>query len=315
MEWFVLRNPFLESESSPPGLFAVTDNREIIGQFRLNESRWHFGSQRYKGFFGYDYFVKKPYRQQGIGAFLFVQCIRQFSPFFGLGVTTHTRRISQILGLREIGFFQKYLWFNKYFSSINHFANFMLNRGRDLKKISEKDFPHDITIEGRAFRLLENLSSWPHNEYYDDGLISFNRSREFLNWRFFQSLQRYSFYYLDHERMPIYFVVRGTVFKGMNLLLLVDYKVPLGDKELWLGILRAAKSLANKMDFDGLITTATHHFFGDLLLKEKFMKAGGRSPIVSTFYNSFKKEKISEEVSIYATLADADLDLNFQDAI
>jgi GNAT superfamily N-acetyltransferase len=302
--WFSFNNPFLKTESRPPVWLALDENNKIVGQFMLNNQEWHFQGITREGFFGYDFFVEESCRKTGAGALLMIKAIRKCTPFFGLGLAKDSQKMFSAGGLKVIGSLGKFLWINRIASSILHSLKYFLKRGTSFKVLAKVDFPAFLDIEGVSFKLLSDSPDSSYNDYHDPEAIEFSRSHEFLKWRFFKSKIKYYFYYCSSREYPIYFVLRPAQRKGLNLLSIVDYKVPLGQELLWNLILRASKKIARLLSFDGIVTASSHVFFNQGLKDEKFFPAGKPAPILSTISTSAKP-------AVYFTMADADIDLNF----
>lgn len=312
--WFTFRTPFLRDKQDPPALLALNKEDKIAGQFMLNNQEWFYGGVVNQGFFGYDFFIKESYRKSGIGALLLIRAVRQYNPFFGVGLTGPAEKLYEAAKVKEIGRLKKFLWINEPFSSLRHIlCSFFKPNYRMFGANCNTEFPAGAYSGSLVFKLAQTPVLEKYAPYYDPAVIEFSRSKEFLRWRYFDSDIKYHFYYCSDYDVPLFFVVRPVLRKGLNLLSLVDYKVPVDDHIAWLSVLEAAKKIAKKMGFDGLVSAGSHVFFNQGFKKRGFLTVGKSAPIVSTILRNPLPEKGAVEGAIYITMGDADLDLNFGD--
>jgi len=312
--WFTFSTPFLKDNETPPALLALSREGKVVGQFMLNGQEWNYQGETNSGFFGYDFFIEKSFRGSGIGALLLFKVIRQYKPFFGIGLTEAAERLYNVAKVKEIGSFKKFLWINNPLSSCKHVLSYLVKLNSKYLKLSHtRLFPQKINVGGLIFELVERLPEEKYKPYYDPGVIEFSRSTEFLRWRFFDSDIKYYFYYCENYNTPLFFVVRPILKKGLNLLSLVDYKVSVEDATAWRAILRAAKKITKDTDLDGLVSVSSYDYFSSVFKKEGFFTVGKPAPIVSTVYDTLPAGNISKETTIFITMADSDVDLNFGD--
>jgi len=312
IQWFSHDAPFLKGRPIP-GLLALSDENEIVGCYMFNHQEWYFQGGKYEGFIGYDFFVKKDFRKTGTGALLLIQSLRKYKPFIGLGMSATLERLYTVMKVKEIGKLEKFLWVNRPLSSVNHGLKYLFTRNfRTQKPMRQEIFPKSLSRDEVSFNLLSRFPAESYKEYYDDSVVEFSRSAEFLDWRFFKRKNGYGFYYCQDGEYPLYFVVRPVSFKGLHLLLIVDYKIPLHEKKSWRLILRLSKKIARQLRFDGLITASSHMVFDNGLKSEGFFSIGRLGAIISTSANSLPL-KPGLKSNIYVTMGDSDIDLNFGD--
>lgn len=312
ISWFLLGTPFLEKGETPPALIALDKDGRIAGQFMLNNQEWHYKNLKNPGVFGYDFFIPESYRKSGIGALLLLKAVRGRRVFFGVGLTPAAEKLYNAAKIKKIGDLKKFLWVNRPFASIVHILSCMLKSneiisGPDCNKI----FPAMANADGFTFKLIREPPAEEYAPYYDPDVIEFSRSKEFLHWRFFDADIKYHFYYCRDYDMPLFFVIRPALRKGLRLLSLVDYKSPGRDKKALGLILKTAKSIARRLGFDGLVSAGSREFINTTFKRGGFLPVGKPAPIVSTFRNNLAGDKPDIEICI--TMADADLDLNFGD--
>ena len=105
------------------------------------------------------------------------------------------------------------------------------------------EFPETLSHGHFSFKLVRSLKRWEYRNW-DDSVLEFSRSLEFVNWRFLSRPEKYYLYLSNDTGLPVYFVVRNAAWRGLNLQAIVDYRVPHGDKKFFKTILYASKSLA-----------------------------------------------------------------------
>lgn len=304
-QWFFLDNPALEDKENPNVLLYYKGN-EIIGQFLLNPFEWHFNGKDYKGYWGVDYYVLKEHRSAG-GALLAMKAIRGYKPYFTIGPSEVSKKIHLFFRTKIIGCVNKFIWFRNPFAAFLLAMNILFKKKSD-KKFKELEFPLSLYSNGIKFKLVNELSDW--NEYHWNNTIEFSRSLEFLRWRFFNSFKKYYFYLINDSTMPAYFVVRKCFWRGLILLVIVDYKIPYGDINSWMSILKTSKLLAKITNCDGVIIMSSHQVFDKELKKNLFIKVGKGSLIITNAKIDVSDKVIQNRNLVYATMADCDLDIN-----
>jgi hypothetical protein len=303
LEWFIFGNPYLENKNIVPGLFAVTPDNQIIGQFLMAPFEYSSGQERSVGYFGYDFFVKEEYRAQGVGAFLFVQGVRTFKPFLGVGVTQPVEKIAAAANIKSQGSLKKFLWMS------NPFMVGLRVINQRLFKSKAKDpdcvFAPSVDIDGHIFDRCTTIPEWWNDSTGTGESLDPTRSRKFIEWRFLKSPRAYHLYFGEGS----YFAVRKAVYQGLRLLLIVDCRhagKTSGHPEI---ILRAVKALARQAKLDGVVMAATCPQTEEILEQEGFFTAGHPSPVLVNLPAS-----VSPETPISLSMADADLDFSFGEA-
>lgn len=313
ISWFSLGTPFLEKGEIPPALIALDKDGRIAGQFMLNDQEWHYKNLKNRGVFGYDFFIAEDHRRSGMGAILLLKAVRGEKVFFGVGLTPAAGKLYNAAKIKKIGDLKKFLWVNKPFSSARHVLSYMFKSNGEISgSYCNKMFPLITNAGGLVFKLIQTPPGEKYDPYYDPDVIEFSRSAGFLRWRFFDPDIKYYFYYCPDYDLPLFFIVRPVLRKGLKLLSLVDYKFPLKDKQASRAILQAAKNIARGLGFDGLVSAGSHESINKAFVKEGFLPVGKPAPIVSTFRDDSLTVG-NPHIEIYITMADADLDLNFGD--
>jgi hypothetical protein len=105
------------------------------------------------------------------------------------------------------------------------------------------------------------------------------------------------------------------MWRGMRMLVLVDYRISHEDAESWRAIIKASKSLARTMGCEGVITQSSHRFFDKELKSNMFFKIGRDNYIMTYSKSAYPEDAIKNRNLVFATSADSDVDLDFGDYI
>jgi GNAT superfamily N-acetyltransferase len=302
LEWFIFSNPSLEKKHHAPGLFAVTPENKIVGQFLMSPCEIIFRHRKYLAYFGYDFFVHEEYRSQGVGALLFIQGVRAFQPFFGVGVTQPVEKIAQVAGLKSLGALRKFIWVNNPVSLGFNVINYRINKS-SARDESDELFPESTPAGGFKFLLFRQLPDKYNDNRTQDDAIEIGRSRAFLQWRFFASPRKWYFYF--SPECGTYFIVRRARYQGMRLLVVVDYRYPSGLHERLKVVLEAAKNIARQLNLDGVVMASTCGYTDDALRREAFFQAGRPSPVIASLPSQYPS------LPLCLTMGDSDLDFSF----
>lgn len=309
----VLENPLLEDKAMPNILVAYDENGQIVGQHLHNPFEYYFKGKQLKGFYGFDFFVTENYRGKGIGSAIARQANIEFNPHFGVGVSDASQRIQLSLGNQIIGYLFTYLWIRNWLSPIKFGMNQLFKQKPDKRSVCcyKSNFPNKISVGDFQFHLVETLEQWDCENWNKD-VLEFSRSLNFINWRFLSQENKYFFYLLTGSKAEAYFVVRKIFARGLNLLALVDYRVPEMDEKKFKAILFATQQLAKLGGYDGIFTMSSFHFFDKNLKESYFLKVGKPIVILTNAELDIDLNRIHERKDILATMADSDLDFYFK---
>lgn len=308
----LLDNPLLEDRSNPNILIAYNEDNQIIGQFVLMPFEYHFGSKCSKAFFGCDYFVSEEYRKTGAGALLALRAVNSFKPYFTMDVNEDAKKIHLSLNAEIIGSLYKFIWIRKVQGPIRMLLDsiFTEKLTSSHNRFEKMEFPETLRVSNFGYKLVDLLIQW-EDLNWNDSILEFSRSLEFINWRFLNRYHKYYFYMLDETNSSTYFVVREAFLKGLNLLAIVDYRVPFEDEGRFKSILSASKSLAKTGRRDGVITMSSHRFFDQILKNSLFVKVGTPALILTNAKLDVSKRVVKQRNFVYATMADGDIDFNY----
>ncbi|MBN2331333.1 MAG: GNAT family N-acetyltransferase [Candidatus Aenigmarchaeota archaeon] len=309
--WQYVDNPALRDKKHPYVLL-FHEKGTLVGQSLLNPCDWRYNGKAYRDYFGCDYFVLPEHRGAG-GAALAMKTIRDRRDYFAIGVSEVAQKIWKRLGVRIVGKVRLYIWFSSKWVPMILLFSALAGRGKGKAAVKGgPPFPESVRAEGREFRLLTRIGHW-HDVPWKDTL-QFSRSTGFLRWRFFDSPFEYGLYSTT-GKSPAYFVVRRFSSKGVDMLLLVDYRVPFRDAGSWKSVLEASKALARRLGCGGVIAGSSHSFFDAGLQERSFRDLRSGSVIMTNTTKAGLDGALDRRDAIFATMADSDPDLNFEDPL
>lgn len=309
MKWFTFGNPLNNHNPRLPGLAVVFMENEVIGQFLMTPFEFYLRGKKHTGHFGYDFFVKAEYRSRGAGALLFVQGVRMYSPFIGVGLTQVVEKISKAAGIQTIGQIRKFLWTsNPVILGAKLLQTKLTNVSSQVNwDALDERFPETVEVSGVKFTKTSQLSEDSGPSFSPETLEPV-RTKEFLTWRFENSPWKYHIYAHKSGTSAMHLIVRKASYQGMKLLLIVDYRF---ERENWKQfdvILKVAKKIAGHVRLDGVVAASTCASSDAALNRERFAAAGKPSSVIAYLP---KADFPSEVTSVGLTMADADLDFSF----
>lgn len=298
-EFQVLENPLLQDNTKPDILIAIDKNSDIIGQMGSMPAEYNYDRIKKRGYIGFDLYIKEGYRNKGYAVRLSSRLALSGRLSFGIGLSEGSERIFlSFLKGRIVGELHQFLW----------------KREKELKKPAENIFenlklPEMIDINDIEFRRIYKVEGW-QEYYWNESTIEFSRSQEFLRWRFLKRPDIYHFYLLDSDPKT-YFVVRKSRREKLNLLAMVDYKMPYKDYKKFRLILKAVKLLAATIGFDGVVTMSSLNFFDKELEKSLFFKYGNSYQILTREKIDLCTREVTDRDVCCITMADGDTDLYY----
>lgn len=317
-EFQFLNNPLLESKLKPNVLIALNEHNHIIGQFILNPVEYFYNGQKNKCYVGSNLYISEQYRNRGIGVYLVKRAITKYRPYFAIGVAPLTKKIHIFFNIRVISSLKKFLWIRGIFSLsvlMKVLYKKVLPENRNILENSRfrtTKLPDELSVNNLKFFRVHSLEDW-REYYWDKSIIEFSRSQDFLKWRFLKMSDIYYFYLLN-DNSETYFVVRKSNRAGLNLLAIVDYRIPFRDDGKFQLILKAAKLLVKLIGFDGIVAMSSLSFFDKELRKSLFFRRGQPYLIMTNARGYFNDKAIDDRNICYATMADSDTDFYFDQA-
>jgi len=308
----VLENPFLEDAQRPEILVALDDDA-IIGHFGLNPYRFHFRGIDYLGYSGFDFYVLEAYRQHGVGKKLAAAAVERL-PYLGIGATPVAERIYIKLGAATVGWMYRYFWLRTPLQTawLAGHTIFKEHWFRKPERVGNFDLPEQVEADGGVFE-HRTRSDGTEDYPWADETLSFSRSPEFLQWRYFDHAEHYRFYALRDSQPTSFFVVRRYAWRGLSLLCMVDYRTPGDEARIITQMLEAVKTLARQGKFDGVVVYSSLRSVDDRLTAGGFRRIGQPTIVVLKGDLPMEKERIMGRNYVLATLADCDQDFAVYD--
>ncbi len=312
VEWFMYQSPLNPAPDFLLGFWTVTEEGNVVAHYPAYEIRWHYKGKERQGFIGFDHHVHPDYRHKGLGGWLLLRMIKKYRPFFGMGLTDAVKPLYESARVPAVGYNMKYLWLNRPVKAVQHFLEKRLGKINTLPAAAPEP-PKKIVSGGTTFSLMTGFPFNSYKPYYEEDVIELSRSADFLKWRFFDSYRKYYFYYGEFQSRSMYFILRNVQYKGLNLLLIADFKFPLGEAQAGKIFFNSVKAIAKALKVDGIITISSYSVFDQRLKESGFFAIGKPAPVVSTVYKYAEDIPKDTKPPIHITMADSDLDLTFGD--
>ncbi len=308
----VLDNPFLEDATRPEILLARHEDGQIIGQFGLNPYPFHFAGQVRTGHSGFDFYVLAEHRKLGAGKKLAAAAVAQ-QPYLGIGATPVAESIYLKLGATTIGHLYRYFWLRSPWQMLYLAGERLLGSRwpRNPRQVGDFALPERVTVDGVSFQ-LRTRAQGGEDVTWSPQVLSFVRTPQFLDWRYFQHPQHYRFYARTDEPAA-FFVLRRYAWRGLSLLCMVDYRTPPHDAASADRMLEAAKKLARMGSFDGVVVYSSLRFFDERLSGRGFRRIGQPTIVVMKDDLMPDAASIARRECLLATLADCDQDFAVYD--
>jgi hypothetical protein len=305
-----LGNPLLQDKSGPHILIACDADDQIIGQMGAMPLKYHFENQIQSGFCGCDFFVLEEYRKKGVGGFLKFKSMKEFEPWFSIGMSEDSKKLLVAAKAKRIGSVYSMIWFRGLPSLIKSAYWFVFKKENQSghKQSQLIRFPEFLSHKSHTFKKISSLGQ-REDIPWKDGTLMFTRSSEFITWRFLNE-ERYAIYVLEEDNST-YFAVRKIKLLGSDFLAIVDYRVPFEDKETFESIVYTSKKMAKILGCQGILTMSSHVFFDKLLKGTFFVKVGTEHEVFTKAELPDVTEKVLNREFVYATMADSDLEFSF----
>ena len=314
IKYQILQNPLLKNKSCPKVLVACNNKKEIVGQFVCNPCELYFNDRNIESHRTYDFYVLRDFRKTGIGTALARGVCKYAKPCITVGVSKMGINIALSVG-ELVGSLYKFLWFKDLACWIKALFSYLFKKESlanecDLKHVR---FPEVLQLRDYNFHLTRRVETWKES-FWDNCTLQFIRSDDFIKWRFLQRPGIYYLYILENMESSSYFVVRKSKWRTLNILEIVDYRVPYRDKKTFNSILNASKLLAKDLGFDGLMTKSSHAFFDQCLFSNFFIRNNQPEAVITnlkldivnqqSFATRHCEEQSDEAISLRKTLAD-----------
>ncbi|MFH0735703.1 MAG: hypothetical protein V1773_13940 [bacterium] len=290
-------------------LIVTNEKEEIIGQILMMPSICRYNGKNLIVYWGMDYIVEDKYRGTAAGVLLCKKALK-VDCHFGVGLSKTSLSMHKIFGEINIGYLYKYIRLTNLFSIIN----FILPK-KNIKNNIE--YPDKIKHKDNLFlRVIDPSEIVSNCGFWNENLLEFSRDVEFLKWRYFHYENKYLVYKLvlpknipnNSDQLTSFFVARPIIWKNVNCLLLVDYRISCD--EHFTKILKATIILARTLKLSAIITGCSLKSQIPMLSKNLFFKFGKKMDIVSN-YNKFYKGNSINKDKVFITFGDSDCDFYY----
>jgi hypothetical protein len=295
LEYRLDNNPF---GSLTRNALIALDDEKVIGHIILIGSKFQINGREVETVWGNDFFVSEEYRKSMVALDLMQFAVKNYS-YLAYGIAPIALKLHSAFKQKLIAHLEYYIFLR---------PGSIILRALGHRPVKNHEFPEMVSIsKGVRFHRVLN-GDFRINDYLQNtDVVEPIRSKAFLNWRFFFLENRY-FVYCNDENKDTYFVVRPVYYKGLNMLLLVDYRFDLTKKSDFLNILKGCRRLLKQIKFDGLITSSSLDMVSQMLKRRLFYNFR-KSEIMSIISDLFPKN--GETKKILVTLADSDGEFYF----
>lgn len=301
----VFNNPLNQDKSEQNIVVAYNPSDHVVGQIICNPIEFYFKGKKELGYKYFDYYVSEKYRRYALGLSIFRKAVKEFCPCIIVNANETTKKIVSRFNIKQTGLIYKYLWITNPFNLVKILSCTLFgNNFNEKKNKYATEFPHFLTCKNYKFTLLKSVDAWKHNHSWSR-CIEFARTREYLNKILYLNHGIYKLYLNDSFELPIYFLAKSTLWKGLNTLEVIDYRTQMEDDTQFNLIVNASKTLAKKADFDAAIIWSSHSFFDKSLAKNYFLRVGKPIYILSNLNLSHQKKGLANRNLIYATPIDS----------
>jgi hypothetical protein len=306
LDFLLKSTPYKDVYST--SVVGYNDN-EIKAEILSIISKYNFKGESDYCIFGCDYIVSLDQRNSPLGATILRKLIKN-KIHFGIGPKegSVSYQLHSIYGDKHFTNYDIFISPNwkKPFSILRSMIKGCINKNimtpLSMPKVER------LEIGNYKFSLIddENLISSVSGykeKWMDNNVFEFDRSVEYLRWRFFHAPYKYYFYECrDHKGgLKGYAVFRPIRFKSyLETLSLVDYRFV--DEMALKSIIKFGKYLVGRSNLSFLLISNSLEEYSDLFNSE--FKKIYYYPVLSNY------NKISEIKSSFITFADADGELN-----
>ena len=298
----LVQNPFAPIEKN--FLYGVEKDGKYIAQMLTMPTPLSINEKIIPAFWGQDYFVLDEFRGKGIGKELSKYYLKN-DYYIAIGFSPKSQIIHQKMGARKIGHLSFY---RKWASPIHQFKS-LFNKSLRIKpkSVISYTFPDEVNgfmrVKSPARLILPQLN-------WNENTIESIRNKEYFEWRFFYKPFRYFVYQSKqiNDVNPAYFVAKPRFYKGMNWLMIVDYRFDLKQPNQFESILKSAELLREKYNFSGILVSSSQKTNNKILHKNNFERY--KHEVVLTTYPFEHDENLEEHDHFHISLADSDLDMH-----
>jgi hypothetical protein len=311
LKFILNESPFL-SNIITKGIVCIIE-KKLIGQILSIPAKYYIGEKSKYCVFGCDYIVESNHRDTSAGVFLLKKLLKKNEHFaIGPNPSGISYKLHVTFGEKHIGNSRIYFYPN-IFNPSSIFRLIFNRIGFNTKNANYRTsiIPDSVRIDNKSFELIKdkNIISVERgykSKWFENSIIEFDRSADFLKWRYFNDLHKYYFYEYKVSKNSLqvdgYIVLRPVQYKNwLDSLLVVDYRFNDNSISNLKLFIKFAKEVLNQTSISNLMLSNSLYKF-DKTIKKQFFKIFSY-PILS---NSME---INESSNIFVTFADSDTDL------
>ncbi|PIE50578.1 MAG: hypothetical protein CSA38_02075 [Flavobacteriales bacterium] len=280
--------------------YYVVDEKtqEVFGQFLIMANHFYYQQKKYEGGWGFDFIIDEKLRGQKKGKIL-AEKVMKTPNYCVLGVSKASEHLHYKLGNKKVGEAFRYIRFLNLLSPTR-----LIFKKSDFDKY-KVSYPETIKANKMSFKRITYVHQLPDKPYWNENKLEWDRSAEFLKWRFFEKENKYAFYISEGKNE--YFVVRKVRWRNLNVLLLVDYRYNGG--KVFENMYKMVLKIAKKTDCSAVISLSSNQEEQAFLKRKMNIKFGDSLLVMTTC----KEVGNVKEASV--TFADSDADNFYGDNI
>lgn len=277
----------------------VDENKKIHGQILASSMSYFYDKKKIDAVWLFDLIIDENLRKEAWGIDLLLTCMGTHPKSCSTGSGPTALPIHLKLGNSFFGEIRKYVGvvFPRFF-----FTSFK------RPTIPITTFPQNIIVDHYEFILINSKELPEFSIPFNENLFEITREKDFLKWRFFNSLHGYVFYF-DKEHQ-IYFVVRTINIKGFRVMELVDYRCYISSSNIET-IFQAVKKVTKILHLPIIVWGSTLAVVDKILERHHFKSIGRPRPILGFVKCKDRKEDIENRNFTFITLADSDGETNW----
>jgi|WetSurMetagenome_2_1015567.scaffolds.fasta_scaffold17202_3 hypothetical protein len=287
----------ISKEENKYNILVAKQNGMIIGQIKFLLNNFMLNGKSFSGAFGTDLIVEEKFRSTLAGIYLTIKIKNLFKYYFGMGANEKATLLIKSLNFNKIGDIDKYFWIRKYHKIVKY-----SKKKNVFSKI--KDLPLAIDTYKIIFKKVDII---PDDNYslINDNILHFNRDYSFLKWRL-DNKNNYNTYISGNEKNFMLFSIRILNWRGLNLIVVIDYRTKYLNNNSFVEIVTAVKILAKITNVDGVMFPSSLSFYDNILKSNKFKKIGNPTNILSSYNFNYRDEDIAKRNVVFVTFADSD---------
>lgn len=285
-------------------IIAINELDEIVGSFFQMPAKLLVNEKEISAFWGYDLVVLKKFRKTDAGTLLMEEYFKN-KALFGIGLTKTAKNIYKRINIRFIG--KSKAFFKPNFFTLNVIGLFSIL----LPQKKKYSFPDTLYVKKNKFERIscsEKLQI--NNDYWNNKIIEFSRSKIFIENRFLQFKEKYALYKLSSKinvnENDLYFVVCLMKYKNADILYVVDYRFNMSNVNELNLIINAISKLTRKLRLSGTLIRSSLDCFSVQLEKHFYFSKNSGGDIITNL-------SIDPNIPIFVTSADSDQDLPNRD--